>query len=93
MSSRKSIYQQFVEANQNMLNCYNEVDQSQFKDEAAAKSSNVCMSEREKVKSILGSNELKMTRIITERIAILRELEKKPRAMNVLMDDQIRYLR
>ena len=62
-----------------MLDCYNDVDQSQYKDESSAKSANVCMSQREKVKEILRSNELNMTRIVTERIAIIRELDKKPR--------------
>ena len=92
MSSKKSMLVQFVEANQKMLDCYNQIDQSQYADENAARSANVCMSQREKVKEILRSNELNMTRTVTERIAILREMDKKPRR-EPISDDMVRILR
>lgn len=69
------IFTQFVEANKAMLACYNKVDTEQFKGQPEGKASNVCASEREKVKDILKSNELTMTRIVEERVGILQRLQ------------------
>ena len=91
MAHKKSIFQQFVEANQALIECYNEVDQEPFKGDSSKAASNVCVSQKCKVQDILRSNELNMTRVLTERIAILREMEKNPR--RITFDDKVRYLK
>jgi len=65
------IFIQFTDANVAMLECYNKVDYEQYKGQPEGKSANVCMKEREKVKDILKSNELTMTRIVEERVGVI----------------------
>lgn len=52
----KSMFQQFVEANQNLLECYDQIDVETYKGQPIGKSAGVCLSQKEKVKSILASN-------------------------------------
>ena len=59
-----------------MLDCFDSVDMDQYKGQPLAKSASVCNSQKEKVKELLRSNQLNMTTLVTERIAILRQLEK-----------------
>ena len=77
----KSIFQQFIEANNNLLECYDNIDIEQYKGQPLSKSSGVCLSQKEKVKSLLASNDLTMTKLVTERAHIIRELEKRPRQL------------
>ena len=51
-----------------------------YKGQPAGKSAGLCTSQKEKVKEILRSNELNMTRIVQERLEILRDLENQPRS-------------
>ena len=52
MSSTKPAFQEFVEANQALLNCYNSISQEDFKKQGES----VCGSQRDRVKDILRSN-------------------------------------
>jgi len=54
--SKKSAFQQFVEANEALLECYDNVDMDQYKGQPLAKSASVCNSQKEKVKELLRSN-------------------------------------
>ena len=74
----KSIFQQFVEANESLIECYEAVDLDQYKGQPAGKSAGLCIKEKSKLQDIVKSNEMNMTRVVQERIAILRALETKP---------------
>ena len=74
----KSIFQQFVEANESLIECYEAVDVDQYKGQPAGKSLGLCIKEKSKLQDIVKSNEMNMTRVVQERIAILRALETKP---------------
>ena len=74
----KSIFQQFVEANESLIECYEAVDVDQYKGQPAGKSAGLCIKEKSKLQDIVKSNEMNMTRVVQERIAILRALETKP---------------
>jgi hypothetical protein len=70
MSSTKPAFQEFVEANQALLNCYNSISQEDFKKQGES----VCGSQRERVKDILRSNQLVMSNLVRERVEILHRL-------------------
>ena len=70
MSSNKPVFQQFVEANQALLNCYNAVTEETYKKQGES----VCSSQREQVKDILRSNGLVMSNLVRERVDILYKL-------------------
>ena len=74
--SKKSAFQQFIEANEALLECYDNVDMDQYKGQPLAKSASVCNSQKEKVKELLRSNQLSMTTLVTERVNILKNLEQ-----------------
>ena len=54
------------------------VDVDQYKGQPAGKSAGLCIKEKSKLQDIVKSNEMNMTRVVQERIAILRALETKP---------------
>ena len=70
MSSGKPVFQEFVEANQALINCYNGVSADDYKKQGES----VCGSQRERVKEILRSNQLVMSILVRERIEILKTL-------------------
>ena len=70
MSSGKPVFQEFVEANQALINCYNGVSADDYKKQGES----VCGSQRERVKDILRSNQLVMSTLVRERIEILKTL-------------------
>jgi hypothetical protein len=70
MSSGKPVFQEFVEANQALINCYNGVSADDNKKQGES----VCGSQRERVKDILRSNQLVMSILVRERIEILKTL-------------------
>ena len=70
MSSGKPVFQDFVEANQALINCYNGVSADDYKKQGES----VCGSQRERVKEILRSNQLVMSTLVRERIEILKTL-------------------
>jgi hypothetical protein len=70
MSSGKPVFQEFVEANQALINCYNGVSADDYKKQGES----VCGSQRERVKEILRSNQLVMSTLVRERIEILQTL-------------------
>jgi hypothetical protein len=70
MSSGKPVFQEFVEANQALINCYNGVSADDYKKQGES----VCGSQRERVKDILRSNQLVMSILVRERIEILKTL-------------------
>ena len=70
MSSGKPVFQEFVEANQALINCYNGVSA----DDSKKQGESVCGSQRDRVKDILRSNQLVMSTLVRERIEILKTL-------------------
>ena len=66
----KPAFQEFVEANQALINCYNGVSADDYKKQGES----VCGSQRERVKDILRSNQLVMSTLVRERIEILKTL-------------------
>jgi hypothetical protein len=56
MASKKPIFQQFVEANEAMIECYESQDVEQYKGANLSKANNVCIKEKSKVQDILNSN-------------------------------------
>ena len=71
-SSKKPIFQQFVEANEDMLKCFESADQDQYR---GKDTSSVCTSQKERVKEILRSNQMTMTRVVKERVMIMKAME------------------
>jgi hypothetical protein len=70
MSSNKPVFQEFVEANQALLTCYNGISADDYKKQGDS----VCSSQRERVKDILKGNQLVMSNLVRERIDILYKL-------------------
>ena len=74
--SKKPIFQQFIEANEAMLKCFEGIDQEQYKGKEGA-TAGICNSEKEAVKSILRNNSMTMTRVVKERALILHALSQE----------------
>jgi len=74
MNSSKPAFQEFVEANQALLNCYNAVSHADYQKLNESQREGLCLAQREKVKSILTSNQLVMSNLVAERVLILRRL-------------------
>lgn len=70
MNSGKPVFQEFVEANQALLTCYNGISAEDYKKQGDS----VCASHRERVKDILRSNNLAMSNLVRERIEILKRI-------------------
>ena len=74
MNSGKTVFQEFVEANQGLLNCYNAVSLDEFKKMNEGQKELLCNSHKTKLRDILGSNQLVMSNLIRDRIEILKKL-------------------
>ena len=92
MASKKPIFQQFVEANEAMIACYEAVDHTQYTGANISKASGVCVKEKSKVMDILNSNQMTMTQLIKDRAQIVRNLEKQMHDRPVIADESIRVL-
>jgi hypothetical protein len=75
MISGNAIFQEFVEANKALINCYYGVSADDYKKQGES----VCGSQRERVKKILRSNQLVMSTLDRERIEILKTLGAQQR--------------
>lgn len=73
--SSKTALQEFVEANQALLTCYNQVGgPAEFGKLSDSQKENLCSSHREKIRDILRGNQLIMSNLIRERVEILKKL-------------------
>ena len=80
----KPILQEFVEANMALIECYNKVSVDEYKKMSASAQGGLCATHKNKVKAILESNQMTMSRLLQDRIAILHRLgaENEHRSMN-----------
>lgn len=73
----KPVFQRFVEANQALLSCYQNID----KDELGAMPQSAldvrCNREKDTIRSILGSNEMTMTTVVKDRVNVLYALNEQ----------------
>ena len=74
MNSSKTVFQEFVEANQGLLNCYNGTAPEDFKKLNESQKESLCFSHKEKVKDILRGNQLVMSNLVRDRVDILKRL-------------------
>lgn len=70
-------FQQFVEANQGLLECYNKVKLEDYKKMGEVAKENVCASQKEKLKEILASNQLVMANLVEQRIELLYKFKNE----------------
>ncbi|TNV72768.1 hypothetical protein FGO68_gene2631 [Halteria grandinella] len=70
----KPAFQLFVEANQELLNCYNKTSAADFAKLSDSQKETTCSSQRERVKDLLRTNNLVMSNLVRERIEILKRL-------------------
>ena len=74
MNSSKPAFQEFVEANTALLDCYNATNLDDYKKLNDGQKEGLCMQQRERVREILRGNQLVMSNLIKERIEILKRL-------------------
>ena len=77
MNSSKPAFQEFVEANQALLSCYNAVSLDDYKKLGEAQRDGLCAAQKEKVRDILRGNNLVMSNLVRERVDILHKLGQK----------------
>jgi hypothetical protein len=70
----KPAFQEFVEANQALLSCYNAVSPADYQKLNEGQQEALCSSQREKVRDILRSNSLVMSNLVRQRVEILHRL-------------------
>ena len=71
----KSAFQKFIEANQALLKCYNTIDMDALISSNNFDTPAKCTAERDRVKELLQNNDLSMSNLVRERIAIVKVLE------------------
>ncbi len=74
MNTGKPAFQEFVEANQALLTCYNAIAPADYQKMNDSQRDLACSSQREKVRDLLRSNNLVMSNLVKERIEILKKL-------------------
>lgn len=74
MNSSKPAFQEFIEANQALLKCYNNTAPEDYEKLSQNLKDSLCSSQREKVRDILSSNQLVMSNLVRQRVQILRRL-------------------
>ena len=89
--SQRSIFKSFIKANEDLIACYEAADIDQYKDQPASKSSGLCLSQKQKVKDIINSNELRMTNLVNERVGILRHIDAT-KTVKIHTDEDLRGL-
>jgi hypothetical protein len=67
----KPAFQEFVEANQALLACYNAVSVDDYKKLSESARENLCSQPKEKLREIMRGNQLVMSNLIKERVEIL----------------------
>ena len=77
MNSSKPAFQEFVEANQALLSCYNAVSLDDYKKLGEGQRDGLCAAQKEKVRDILRGNNLVMSNLVRERVDILHKLGQK----------------
>ena len=77
MNNKKPVFQQFVEANQGLLECYNKIKIEDFNKMSDAGKDSQCASHKEKIRELLNNNSLVMSALIKERIEIITKLNTK----------------
>jgi hypothetical protein len=77
MNSSKPAFQEFVEANQGLITCYNAVSLDDYKKMGEGQRDGLCASQKERVREILRSNQLVMSNLVRERVDILHKLGQK----------------
>ena len=68
------IFKRFIQANEEMLKCFEKQDPEEFKGTGVSKAGNVCQSQKQKVKDILNGNDMTMTRLVQDRVSILHTI-------------------
>jgi len=71
----KSYFQQFIEANEALIDCYERAHNKDPKGDAAILAT--CTQHREKIETILRNDYLSMTILVQQRLPILQSLAKK----------------
>ena len=83
------IFKRFIQANEEMLKCFEKQDPEEFKGTGAAKAAGVCQREKQKVKDILNGNDMTMTRLVQDRVAILRALNASQAGKYMQVDEPV----
>ena len=80
------IFMQFVNANKALIECYEGIDPEQYKGKENT-TSNVCLPQKQKVKDILASNSMTMTRVVKERVAIMQAIQSEQFKHEAYLDE------
>lgn len=73
----KPVFQRFVEANQALLACYQNIDKDELSSATPSALDAKCNREKDAVRSILASNEMTMTTVVKDRVNVLYALNEQ----------------
>ena len=68
---------QFVEANQALLSCYQEVDLEAYRKMSEGQQNQVCAEPKKALRNLLLKNQMTMTTVVKDRIELWKALEKR----------------
>ena len=80
------VFTKFSEANEALMDCYQGVNMADYNSMGKAAQNMLCHKEKTTIKNILTNNEMNMTQVVTDRVAVLYALNK--RGMKVVYDYQ-----
>ena len=75
--AHKPAFQRFVEANMNLIKCFQSVSAEEIASSQPAALDAKCNAEKAAVRSILENNELTMTNVVRDRVEILYALNER----------------
>lgn len=81
LNKEKPYFQQFVEANMALIDCYERANNKDPKGDSAILAT--CTQHRERVEDLLRRNVLAMTNLVEQRVQILNELGPKNKPVPV----------
>ena len=73
----KPVFQKFIEANSALLDCYAAIGKDNMSGMSIAQLDTHCSGERERIRSILSNNEMTMTQVVKDRVAVLNAINER----------------
>ena len=73
----KPVFQKFIEANAALLDCYATIGKDNMSSMSISQLDTQCTSERERIRSILNSNEMSMTQVVKDRVAVMKAIDER----------------
>ena len=67
----KTTFEDYIEANQNLMNCFEKVPVDQYQNMSEQQQSQLCQNEKNEVREILESGKMSFSKILEEKFSVM----------------------